>query len=241
MDDFSPPLSDLNSASDKSNNFVALAKETYKVMEPYRNRSETAAKTMRQSMSGIVLPSDYFKKLQLDISLPFAQIAKETAELSKMIDEQLFAKQFELAMQQTSRMLQAADGPGALVPVEEAEELCRQVKPIIPENAAAAVEQRIEVTKKTGNKLTWHDILEIITFIFLILNFVKDLLPDNHDQIVESEMVSVIENQEKQAQLMEDMYQIFDGLSEQFQRAEDLVNPAAEDAVVNRQDENADP
>lgn len=56
------------------------------------------------------------------------------------------------------------------------------------------------------------------------------------------------ENQEKQIQLMENIYQFFDDLrddsaefGETFQQADDLVDSVAEDEVVNVQEDNADP
>lgn len=63
-----------------------------------------------------------------------------------------------------------------------------------------------------------------------------------------SEIVEIRENQEKQIQLMENMYQFFDDLrddsaefGETFQQADDLVDSVAEDEVVNVQEDNADP
>lgn len=56
------------------------------------------------------------------------------------------------------------------------------------------------------------------------------------------------ENQEKQIQLMENIYQFFDDLrddsaefGETFQQAEDLVNPATDDVDADGLDDNADP
>lgn len=199
MNDLNFPSPDLALTPELRNDFVAIAKEIYKVMEPYRNQSETAVKAMQQAMSAIALPDNYFKKWQLDLEVPFAQLAKETAELSKTIDMQLFTKQFALTMQQASRILQAVDGPDMFVPVEEAEELYQQAKPIIPENAAAAVEQRIEVAKKQGNKIPWRDIMTVISFILGVLTFVKEELPDKHEQFVEAALSVIIEKMDTEA------------------------------------------
>ena len=56
------------------------------------------------------------------------------------------------------------------------------------------------------------------------------------------------ENQEKQIQLMENIYQFFDDLrddsaefGETFQQAEDQVNPATDDVDADGLDDNADP
>ena len=219
-----------------------------RIMEPYRNQSENAVKAMQQAMKSVVLPPDYLKNLQMDFSLPLGEITREIAELSKTIDTKILTAQMNAAVQQAVQALRVAEIPNTFVSVEKAEELYQQVKPIIPEDEAAAVEQSIEVAKKHGNKISWRDIITVIGFIICVLTFAKDLLPDKHDQFMESEIVEIRENQEKQIQLMENIYQFFDDLrddsaefGETFQQADDLVDSVAEDEVVNVQEDNADP
>ena len=238
-------LSYLDLNPELRNNLGIIAEEMYRIMEPYRNQSENAVKAMQQAMKSVVLPPDYLKNLQMDFSLPLGEITREIAELSKTIDTKILTAQMNAAVQQAVQALRVAEIPNTFVSVEKAEELYQQVKPIIPEDEAAAVEQSIEVAKKHGNKISWRDIITVIGFIICVLTFAKDLLPDKHDQFMESE---IRENQEKQIQLMENIYQFFDDLrddsaefGETFQQADDLVDSVAEDEVVNVQEDNADP
>lgn len=241
-------LSYLDLNPELRNNLGIIAEEMYRIMEPYRNQSENAVKAMQQAMKSVVLPPDYLKNLQMDFSLPLGEITREIAELSKTIDTKILTAQMNAAVQQAVQALRVAEIPNTFVSVEKAEELYQQVKPIIPEDEAAAVEQSIEVAKKHGNKISWRDIITVIGFIIGVLTFAKDLLPDKHDQFMESEIVEIRENQEKQIQLMENIYQFFDDLrddsaefGETFQQADDLVDSVAEDEVVNVQEDNANP
>ena len=65
---------------------------------------------------------------------------------------------------------------------------------------------------------------------------------------MESEIVAIRENQEKQIQLMDDLYQSFDDFcddfavfSEKLQQAEDFVDSAADDVDADFLEDNTNP
>lgn len=176
------------------------------------------------------------------------RMSQETAEIWKQVDTSRLTSQINVAVHRFSDVLQTPHEADELVPIGMAEAILKDAQPLLVDDAAAVVEHKIEAAKKPENKITWHDILEIITFIFLILNFVKDMLPDKHDQLMESEIVAIRENQEKQIQLMDDQYQSFDDFrddfavfSEKLQQAEDFVDSAADDVDADFLKDNTDP
>lgn len=234
-------LSYLNSNPELRNNLGVIAEEMYRMMEPYRNQSENAVKAMQQAVKSVVLPPEYLKNLQLDFSLPLGEITREIAELSKTIDTQILTAQMNVAVQQAVRALQMTDIPNTFVPVEKAEELYQQVKPIIPEDEAAVVEQRIEVAKKQGNKIPWRDIMTVIGFILGVLTFAKDLLPDKHDQFVEAALSVIIEKMDTEAPSTVEVCENCKDSGDELHAVDDSVDSVAEDEVVNVQEDNADP
>lgn len=234
-------LSYLNSNPELRNNLGVIAEEMYRMMEPYRNQSENAVKAMQQAVKSVVLPPEYLKNLQLDFSLPLGEITREIAELSKTIDTQILTAQMNVAVQQAVRALQMTDIPNTFVPVEKAEELYQQVKPIIPEDEAAVVEQRIEVAKKQGNKIPWRDIMTVIGFILGVLTFAKDLLPDKHDRFVEVALSVIIEKMDTEAPSTVEVCENCKDSGDELHAVDDSVDSVAEDEVVNVQEDNADP
>lgn len=241
MDEGKLTLSYLNSNPELRNNLGVIAEEMYRMMEPYRNQSENAVKAMQQAVKSVVLPPEYLKNLQLDFSLPLGEITREIAELSKTIDTQILTAQMNVAVQQAVRALQMTDIPNTFVPVEKAEELYQQVKPIIPEDEAAVVEQRIEVAKKQGNKIPWRDIMTVIGFILGVLTFAKDLLPDKHDQFVEVALSVIIEKMDTEAPSTVEVCENCKDSGDELHAVDDSVDSVAEDEVVNVQEDNADP
>lgn len=241
MDEGKLTLSYLNSNPELRNNLGVIAEEMYRMMEPYRNQSENAVKAMQQAVKSVVLPPEYLKNLQLDFSLPLGEITREIAELSKTIDTQILTAQMNVAVQQAVRALQMTDIPNTFVPVEKAEELYQQVKPIIPEDEAAVVEQRIEVAKKQGNKIPWRDIMTVIGFILGVLTFAKDLLPDKHDQFVEAALSVIIEKMDTEAPSTVEVCENCKDSGDELHAVDDSVDSVAEDEVVNVQEDNADP
>jgi len=123
--------------------------------------------------------------------------------------------------EQISRIWDESDHPinsGSTVSVEGTMALVDEVKPYLPEEAAEAIEERIQSEKQSESKISWKTVMEIITFIICVLGFVKDCLPDEYQQKQEAANAVVIANQEEMLDLQKQEFR----RSEEFrQRTEE--------------------
>ena len=175
------------------------------------------------------------------------RMSQETSEIWKQTDVSLLVSQLTVATQCFSDALQTRHEMDELVSISTAEAILKDAQPLLADDAAAAVEHKIEAARKPADRISWRDIIEVIGFILCVLTFAKDMLPDKHDQFMESEIVMLRENQEKQIQLMDGIYQAFHDFcddsvefNEKLQQPDDFANPVAEDKVVKSLNENAD-
>lgn len=106
----------------------------------------------------------------------------------------------------------------ATISVETARAAVDEVTPYLPEEAAEAIEEKIQSAKQSESRISWKTVMEIITFIICILGFVKECLPDEHQQRQEAANTTVIANQEEMLDLQKQEFR----RSEEFrQRAEE--------------------
>lgn len=123
--------------------------------------------------------------------------------------------------EQLSRIWDESDHPiksGSTVSAEGAMALVDEVKPYLPEEAAEAIEERIQSEKQSESKISWKTVMEIITFIICVLGFIKGYLPDEYQQKQEAANAAVIANQEEMIDLQKQEFK----RSEEFrQRAEE--------------------
>lgn len=105
--------------------------------------------------------------------------------------------QVAAAIQSFSDILQTQHEADDLVPVSTATEILEDVQPIFTDDVISTVEQKIESAKKPGDKISWHDVLEILSFVLcliaLIRDVAQDVLPDKHEEFVENALSSIIE------------------------------------------------
>lgn len=123
--------------------------------------------------------------------------------------------------EQLSRIWNESDHPiksSSTVSAEGAMALVDEVKPYLPEEAAEAIEERIQSEKQSESKISWKTVMEIITFIICVLGFVKGCLPDEYQQKQEAANATVIANQEEMLDLQK---QDFERSEEFRQRAEE--------------------
>ena len=257
MNDLNFSSPDLALTPELRNDFVAVAKEIYKVMEPYRNQSETAVKAMQQAMSTIAPPDDYFKKWQLDLEIPFAQLAKETAELFKLVDFKALMSQIDATMQQLSAAVPAAEDT---VEVEstlsEFEKTLNQVSSQLPQGTADEVKATIVEPLKEKSHLPLSDSISLLGILVTVILWVlTQILPNAQLQEIVEYNGQISEQLQQSNELNEQVIEAvqvlcdkfdtlsdkLDVLTEQRQNTDDLGDSVAKDEDADSLENNADP
>ena len=106
------------------------------------------------------------------------RFAQEPAEIWKNENVDALLVQVAAAMQSFSDILQTQHEADDLVPVSTATEILEDVQPIFTDDVISTVEQKIESAKKPGDKILWHDVLEILSFVLCLIALIRDVAQD---------------------------------------------------------------
>ena len=150
----------------------------------------------------VLMNRDAFESMRDSISEAVSMLnVRYSEELKKVYQKALYAIQEDMT-----------------VSVDAARAALDEVTPYLPEEATEAIEEKIQSAKQSESKISWKTVMEIITFIICILGFIKECLPDEHQQRQEAANTTVIANQEEMLDLQKQEFK----RSEEFrQRAEE--------------------
>lgn len=150
----------------------------------------------------VLMNRDAFESMRDSISEAVSMLnVRYSEELKKVYQKALYAIQEDMT-----------------VSVDAARAALDEVTPYLPEEATEAIEEKIQSAKQSESRISWKTVMEIITFIICILGFIKECLPDEHQQRQEAANTTVIANQEEMLDLQKQEFK----RSEEFrQRAEE--------------------
>ena len=156
------------------------------------------------------------------------RFAQEPTEIWKNENVDALLLQVAAAMQSFSDILQTQHEADDLVPVSTAAAILEDVQPIFTDDVISTVEQKIETAKKPGDKISWHDVLEILSFVLcliaLIRDVVQDVLPDKHEEFVENALSSIIEKIDNGIPSEVEINKYTEGACNSFDTSDDLFN-----------------
>lgn len=156
------------------------------------------------------------------------RFAQEPAEIWKNENVDALLVQVAAAMQSFSDILQTQHEADDLVPVSTATEILEDVQPIFTDDVISTVEQKIESAKKPGDKISWHDVLEILSFVLCLITLIRDgaqdVLPDKHEEFVENALSSIIEKMDNGIPSEVEINKYTEGTCDSLDTSDDLLD-----------------
>ena len=116
--------------------------------------------------------------------------------------------------------------PDVLVSADEAKTLVEEVKPYLPLEAAAAIDEKVTNAQTANAKVPWSKIKEIILFVVAIWSLLLQLKPDPQTEI-QAEMLELqkqeTERSEEFRQRTEEHFKIVEDAQERIAQAVEML------------------
>lgn len=144
------------------------------------------------------------------------------------ISELMRTQTQDMAQNLTAPLLEAFRfvPPDVLVSADEAKTLVEEVKPYLPLEAAAAIDEKVTNAQTANAKVPWSKIKEIILFVVAIWSLLLQLNPDPQTEI-QTEMLELqrqeAERSEEFRQRTEEHFEIVEDAQERIAQAVEML------------------